>query len=116
VTGALVVDVHGSSGDDSIDIGLRPRVVDSDSEYALRVFGEDGDDQIDVRIDADPDGRGRIVAELFGGAGDDELGLAVFGVDDPLFDGLVDGGAGFDVARGTRNVLFRNVEEVFLIE
>jgi len=116
VNGSLVVDVHGSAGDDSIDIGLRPRVVDSDSEYAVRVFGEDGDDQIDVRIDADSEGRGRIVAELFGGDDNDELSLAVFGVADPLFDGLVDGGAAVDMARVTRNVLFRNVEDVFLIE
>ncbi len=116
VNGALVVAFHGGAGDDSMQVRLQPRV-NPDGLYQLHLFGDDGDDRIDVRLEVDPESRGRIVAELFGGGGDDDLGLAVSGVGNPeIFEGLVDGGAGDDIARVTRNVRVRNVEEVIFLE
>jgi hypothetical protein len=57
------------------------------------------------------------VAEVFGGHGEDELGLSLVGLSDPEdFEAVVDGGTGFDVARVTRGVGVRNCEDVFVVE
>jgi hypothetical protein len=77
----------------------------------LTIDGSSGNDWIDAKVNlANQPG---IAANIFilGGYGDDRLALNVVGVDDPgILDALVDGGAGFDIARRAPGVLYRNVE------
>jgi hypothetical protein len=96
--GAFVsVNVQGGSGDDFIIIHYSGAL---NGALRVRLDGGDGNDRIDARLQFDAESRGRVVAEVFGGAGDDHLTLAI---DDPglLTDiaALIDGGDGFDIFR-----------------
>jgi hypothetical protein len=116
VNGSLLVDVQGGLGIDVMSVDLQP-LVNLGGLYRLRLAGQDGSDRIEARIDANAESRGRIVAEVLGAAGRDILGLALVGLGGPdTFEGLVDGGIGFDKAKVTRNVAVRACEEVEFID
>ncbi|HJT76286.1 MAG TPA: hypothetical protein VJ739_03715, partial [Gemmataceae bacterium] len=62
--------------------------------------------------------RGAVLADEFGGSGNDDLKLAVHRLDPAsplLVDGLIDGGPGHDRARHTANVGVLNCERDFLV-
>lgn len=60
--------------------------------------------------------RGRVMAEVLGGLGDDDLTLAVSAPEGVSLTALVDGGDGFDICRRTRNVRSINCEREEILD
>jgi hypothetical protein len=70
-----------------------------------------------VQVEAEEDDTGALDVRLLGGLGDDDLMLALLGVDELSFlSALVDGGDGYDTARVTRNVRVANCEEIIFLD
>jgi hypothetical protein len=103
-------------------------ILSSEVLGALAVYAEGGadDDTLNVSFQAvtivrTPEHQGRITAALFGGEGNDELGMTTVGLSKPNeLDALIDGGLGRDRASVSRDLLatalFRSIEEIFLVE
>jgi hypothetical protein len=117
VGGLFSIDLHAGAGNDLVQAVAQPLVL-AGGEYRLRLAGDDGNDELLARLQPDPASRGRIVAELFGGAGNDLLELLVTGSTNPSngFQGLVDGGDGYDSSHVSRRVRVRHCEEVFFLD
>jgi len=116
ISGNFMMSIGGGAGDDILDSFIQPCVLPAGRANFL-FDGEAGDDRIATRIELDADSRGALAAGVFGGLGDDDLTLALFGVDDlSLLLALVDGGREFDIARVTRNVRVANCEEVIFLD
>jgi hypothetical protein len=116
VFGLLDVNALGGAGNDVIESFIVPCILPA-GRGNFTFDGGAGDDRISARIELDANSRGALAARVLGGLGNDDLTLAVYGVDDPgLLTALVDGGRGYDIARVTRNVRVRNCEEVFFLD
>ena len=82
------------------------------------VFDDDaGDDRISVQVHQHEGDEGALDVRVLGGQGNDDLTLALFGVEHLSFlAALVDGGRGHDVAHVTRNVRVANCEEIEILD
>jgi hypothetical protein len=116
IEGAFDQSVLGGAGNDILDSFIQPCVLPA-GRASFQFEGGEGADRVAARFEADADSRGALDVRVLGGLGDDDLTLALFGVDDlALFTALLDGGREFDVARVTRNVRVVNCEEVIFLD
>jgi hypothetical protein len=122
-TGAYTGSLDGGNGDDTIQarVGFNPQP-DPPGEplsraLQLTVDGSNGNDQIDVQVDAANQRLASASISCMGGRGDDDLTLAARGFEDANdLVARVDGGPGHDIAHVTSNVRVENVEELFYID
>lgn len=106
--------LSGDAGDDRIEANVN---LFNSGHFALNVDGGGGNDRIQARVEIDEERGGALDVRILGGLGDDDLMLALYGVDvESLATALVDGGRGRDVAHVTRNVRVANCEEVFFLD
>ena len=109
------IKLSGDAGDDVIDASLTELM--NQGRSVLEADGGAGNDRIAARVELDEESRGGPHIRVLGGWGDDDLTLALYGVDvESLLTPLVDGGRGRDVAYVTRNVRVANCEEVFFLD
>ena len=113
IEGQFALGVDGGTGADRVGIIIDFLVA---GQAALNVNGGAGRDLINARIEVDPESRGPVAASVLGGLGNDDLTLAIVGIDPELLDALVDGGAGRDIARVSRGVLVRSCEKVVVLD
>lgn len=96
--------VHGNGGDDWISANLNANDYPDSQEIRTALSGGAGDDRIHaslLSLNTDPAAiGGGLIADLFGGDGDDQLWLDVVNYVDP-FAATLNGGAGADDIRVT---------------
>src|SRR5262249_50809256 len=99
ITGrSLLANFDGGAGADMIFADLDPMVL-AGAEYLVRLDGGANDDVVVANLHIAPESQGPIQAEILGSDGNDLLGLLVSGIENPdTFQGLVDGGDGYDIA------------------
>src|SRR5262249_55661822 len=108
----VVVGVMGGEGDDLLTLSLTG--MDDPNLINVWVYGGGGNDGIDARLELSGQPTGPLTVRVTGGPGDDRLGLSLDGVGPPqLYDILVDGGAGFDIAFVSAGVPVGSCEWVF---
>jgi hypothetical protein len=116
IEGLFNLAVLGGEGNDILESFIVPCVLPA-GRASFLFDGDAGADRIVARFEADYDSRGALDVRVLGGLGDDDLTLALLGVDDlALLMALVDGGREFDVGRVTRNVRVVNCEEVIFLD
>jgi hypothetical protein len=116
IEGGFDLNVLGGEGNDILDSFIQPCVLPA-GRANLLFDGGAGHDRIAARIEMDADSQGALAAAVFGGLGDDDLTLALYGVDElSVLTALLDGGRGHDIARVTRNVRVTNCEEVIFLD
>jgi hypothetical protein len=117
IEGLFDLAVGGGGGNDVLDSFIVP-CIRPEGRANLRFDGEAGNDHVGVLIATeDEDDTGALDVRVAGGGGDDDLMLALLGVDELSFlNALVDGGRGLDVARVTRNVRVVNCEKVIVLD
>ncbi len=104
------IEIDGGAGRDRIALDFRGPILDGAAVDAV-LRGGGGSDQVRARFDLGPASTGRLSAQVFGDAGNDELGLAILGEEQlDEFFALLDGGKGRDKCRVTKNVIVRNCE------
>jgi hypothetical protein len=118
---ALTFNVHGGDTGDfisllwgSLDQIGNPDLMPSGS-LNVRLAAGSGNDTISARLWLDPRSTGLVTAMVFGGAGDDDLRLDVYGIDNPdLLTAVINGGTGRNTAHATSNVRVVNCDTVFI--
>jgi Ca2+-binding RTX toxin-like protein len=117
IEGLFELAVLGGVGDDVLDSFIIP-CIRPEGRANLLFDGEAGNDRVQVLLATeDDDDTGAFDVRVLGASGDDDLTLALMGVDELSFlSALVDGGRGFDTARVTRNVRVVNCEEVIFLD
>lgn len=116
IEGGFDLAVFGGIGNDILDSFVEPCILPA-GRASFQFEGGEGADRIAARFEADEDSQGALDVRVLGGLGDDELTLALLGVDDlALLTALLDGGREFDIARVTRNVRVANCEEVMFVD
>jgi hypothetical protein len=98
--------VHAGGGADFVALNLSGAW--SGAVLAFDLDTGDGNDRLRVAIDAVLAG---LKVRADGGAGDDDLEMAVAADGAQELFLLLDGGSGFDVGRATANVLVKNIEQ-----
>jgi hypothetical protein len=113
IEGLFSLAVLGGEGNDVLDSFIVPCLLPA-GRANLLFDGGQGDDRIAIRIEMDDDSQdSELAAVVFGGLGDDDLTLGIFGGEHlRLLTALVDGGRGFDMAQVTDEVRVINCEEV----
>jgi hypothetical protein len=108
--GQASIHADGGGGNDRIGLDFRATIFDDESVEVI-LHGGGGTDQVLARFDLGPASTGKLTAQVFGDAGNDDLGLAIFG-DEQLDDlvALLDGGKGRDKCRVTKNVTVMRCE------
>jgi hypothetical protein len=116
VDGEFMLSAVGGAGNDVMQSFIDPRFLPT-GRGTLVFDGEAGNDRISVEVMQDEDDTGALDIRVLGGLGDDDLRLALFGVEHLSFlAALVDGGRGHDVAHVTQNVRVVNCEKVFFLD
>jgi hypothetical protein len=110
--GQTLLDIDGGAGHDRIWLDFKGTIFDDESVQAI-LHGNVGNDLVRARFELGVGSTGKLSAQVFGDAGNDDLGLAILGSDQlDEFFALLDGGKGRDKCRVTRNVIVRNCESI----
>jgi hypothetical protein len=110
-TGDLINLLFGMGDPDQIG---NPDIMPSGS-LDVRLTGGGGGDTISGMLWLDPHSAGQVTAAVFGGAGDDDLRLDVFGINNPaILTALINGGKGSNTAHHTANARVVNCGMVYL--
>jgi hypothetical protein len=117
IEGLFDLAVSGGGGDDVLNSFIVP-CVRPEGRANLLFDGEAGNDHVAVLVATeDDDDTGALDVRVLGGLGDDDLTLALMGVDELSFlSALVDGGRQIDVARVTSNVRVINCEKIIALD
>jgi hypothetical protein len=116
VYGLLNLRILGGAGDDILEGYLDPCMLPG-SRGRFEFDGGADNDRLAVEVHQHKGDEGALDVRVLGGDGDDDLTLALIGVEHlSSLTALVDGGRGYDIARVTRNVRVANCEELFFLD
>jgi hypothetical protein len=105
---ALTFNIHGGNNGAEISIywgeNSYPDLM-AGSSLNIRLAGGSSDDSLEAVIGLDPRSMGQVTAMVFGGLGNDDLTLDVYGIGNPdILIAVINGGPGIDTAHATSNV------------